>query len=170
MIVAGVDPGAKWVAYVVADLAASASMVLEFDVWERDRGEDVYAFARRVGDLIGASVAEWADGQPDPLLVGLEGMNSPTPHLGMTQVRHIVETFYVLGYLEAAVGWAGGYTVIVPPGRHGTGLLAAYPDFLVGARETTGTGKSKWQHLRAAWDVAHAAEGMANMRGRNNGV
>lgn len=74
----------------------------------------------------------------------------------------------------AVHGWAqarGLPVRFVTPDRHGTPdlpdgapkalarqvLEQSYPPELVGARETTGRGKSPWQHMRAAWDIAETA-------------
>jgi site-specific recombinase XerD len=50
----------------------------------------------------------------------------------------------------------------VPPGRHGSGPLPAYPAELRGLRERKGMGARR--HLRSAWDVAGTAAVMVRVR------
>lgn len=87
----------------------------------------------------------------------VEGLNHPHPRMKLVNVRGLLDTARVIGWLD--VWLAPSRTVLeVPPGRHGSGPLAAYPAELVGPRERSGSGKMR--HVRSAFDVAHAAVGM----------
>lgn len=102
-------------------------------------------------------------------VVAVEGVNAPSPYMGLTNVAGLLDTAAIVGVVA---GWAwtdAVPTMIVPPDRFGapveglTGhaarqvLLQRYPSELVGPRETTGSGKGPLQHVRAAYDVAGAA-------------
>jgi len=87
----------------------------------------------------------------DLLVVAVEGVNAPSPHLGLTNVAGLLDTAMVLG----AVLHAYPEAVVVPPGGHGSAPLATYPSALVGKGEVVGTGKRR--HMRSAWDAAGAA-------------
>lgn len=155
MIVLGIDPGGKSTGCVLRD----GETLLDWQLVERDR-ETVDRWANRCVDVAGHLVANL---HVD--LVAIEGLNPPTPQMGTTSVLGLMDTATVIG---AMLGWVadpafGAKYLLVPPDRHGraaegygrTGLLAAYPDALVGPQETSGTGRLR--HVRAAWDVAAAA-------------
>lgn len=83
-------------------------------------------------------------------VLAVEDLNDPTPQMGLTSLRGLIDTAQVIGAI------AGQWPIIrVPPGRHGSHPLNAYPTPLVGARERSGKGTSR--HVRAAWDIAHTA-------------
>ena len=86
-----------------------------------------------------------------PALVAVEDVNEPSPHMGMVALRGLLDTAQVLGAVLSQ--WP--HAVVVPPGGHGKGPLAAYPAELVGARERSGAGRLR--HARSAWDLAGAA-------------
>lgn len=158
-----VDPGARQAGAVVR------------------RGRDLKAWVTVLRDDPTSPVAEWAGEVCDALetmvgwydapstVLAVEGVNAPSPHMGMTNVAPTLDTAWVAGAVGAWGRDLGLPVLVVPPARHGapveglTGraarqvLLQKYPDVLVGPRETTGSGKGHLQHARAAWDVAGAA-------------
>lgn len=147
----GVDPGGKHTGIVVRTPAGLHrwSLITRTTPIDWYLGEVVDAvteardFAR---NLI------LADGPADlrtPVLA-VEDLNDPTPQMGITSVRGLLDTAQVLGAL------AGHWVITrVPPGGHGSGVLAAYPPALRGDGETRGRGKLK--HCRSAWDLAATA-------------
>ena len=153
--VLGIDPGGASTGYVLR----RGSELLAHDVLDRDNAPRplwVEACIEAADNL-----AHTADVD----LVAIEDLNDPSPHMGLANVRGLIDTAVVIG---ALLGWAqdpvtGCDVTLVPPGRHGraaegygrAGLLGAYPDGLVGARETSGTGRLR--HARAAWDLAGVA-------------
>jgi hypothetical protein len=151
--VLGVDPGGRTCGLVLRD----SDTLVDHQTVVRDR-ESLDGWCRRVVTVAGNMAANL---HVD--LVAVEGLNDPTPHMGTTSVRGLIDTSAVIG---ALVCWASHPdapgVVLVPPARHGraaeglgrAGLVAAYPG-LVGPRETSGTGELR--HCRAAWDVAGAA-------------
>lgn len=86
-------------------------------------------------------------------VVAIEGVNAPTPHMGVTNPSGVIAAAVVVGWLLARHTGA----VLVAPGGHGAAPLAAYPPSLVGARETGVYGTGVLRHARAAYDVAAAA-------------
>ena len=107
---------------------------------------EMYAYAPTVG--IGG-----------PILVAVEDLNDPNPHMGVTAVRGIIDTAQVIGALSVTLP-----IVRIPPGRHGSAPLAAYPTALRGARELVGKGKLR--HVRSAWDVAGTVRSMEMLTGK----
>ena len=89
--------------------------------------------------------------------VAIEDVNDPVPHMGLSNVRGLLDTSYLIGFLRASLD--GTDVVMVPPGRHGSAPLGSYPAQLVGAREKRGAGRMR--HVRSAWDVAGAARLLA---------
>lgn len=144
--VLGIDPGGKWTGIVLRDgprLAnlVGGALVTREPEWPIDR------WVRVVCEAV-ERVADW---RPQAPLVCIEGLNDPTPHLGLAAVRGLIDTAHVRGALLAR--WAAA--VDVPPGKHGSGPLAAYPEALRPQRGK-GRGQDRLRHVRAAWDVAGA--------------
>lgn len=155
MIVLGVDPGGASTGFVLRD----GRTLLAHDVLDRDTAPRTLWVEACVEAANNMALEATVD------LVAIEDLNDPSPHMGMTSVRGLIDTAVVIG---ALVCWAqdpvtGVDVTLVPPGRHGraaegygrAGLLAAYPHELVGPQETSGTGRLR--HARAAWDCAGAA-------------
>ncbi len=94
----------------------------------------------------------------EPDLVAVEDLHEPNPHVRMTDVLGALGAAMVLGAILDR--WPRA--VRVPPGRHGSGPLLAYPVELRGLRERKGTGARR--HLRSAWDVAGMAAIMVRVR------
>lgn len=154
MIVLGVDPGGASTGFVLRD----GRDLLAHDVLDRDNAP------RPLWVEACVEAATNMAHEADVDLVAIEDLNDPVPQMGMTSVRGLIDTAVVIG---ALLGWAqdpvtGTDVTLVPPGRHGraaegygrAGLLAAYPEALVGPRETGG---GRMRHARSAWDVAGAA-------------
>lgn len=146
----GVDPGGRWTGVVARDgnrLLYAATVTRSASMSEHIAEVDAtiiraLAAVHRYQLLAGKTV--------ERPVVAVEGLNPPTPHLGMTSVAGLIETAQVLG----GVLHAQPRAVIVAPGGHGSAPLSCYPPALVGEREVVGTGKSR--HMRSAWDVAGA--------------
>ena len=116
----------------------------------------------------GSSLQEWVvavwdaqwdllDKAPGPgpeVLVCVEDVIAPNPHLGLIQVRGLLDAAAVLGVV--LLDW--GDVQVVPPDGHGSAPLRAYPPELVGPNEPRGTGVLR--HCRSAWDIAHAGVGL----------
>lgn len=85
-------------------------------------------------------------------VVAVEGVNCPSPHMGMTNAAGVIATGVVLGAI------LGNYpaAILVPPAKHGGKPMAAYPDVLVGPRESA-AGTGRLRHCRSAYDVALSA-------------
>lgn len=149
----GVDPGGRNVGIVIRH----GDELLNHRLLHRHDHEPRHEWAVRVADVV--RTLWW--NQDRPPTVAVEDLNDPTPHLGLTSVRGLIDTAVVIGAIAGHS--TGAHLVMVPPARHGRtaeglgrpGLLATYPPQLVGPRETTGTGHLR--HCRAAWDVAGAA-------------
>jgi hypothetical protein len=151
MRVLGVDPGGQSVGIVVRE---GHDLLHHRTVTRGDQTIDVWT-RTVLDDLDRAAGVGFLD------LCAVEGLNHPTPQMGLANVRGLLDTATVLG---AVIGWCDQLdVVVVPPGRHGraadglgrAGLSAAYPAELVGPRETSGTGALR--HCRAAWDCAGVA-------------
>lgn len=84
------------------------------------------------------------------VLLCVEAVTPPNPHLGITNTTGVLGTAMVvgalLGYFEEVL--------LVPTGAHGSGPREAYPPGLWGVRERTGGGR--YRHVRSAWDIAGA--------------
>lgn len=157
MKVLGVDPGGQSTGMVVRDRDRLVGWHL------CSRGHQ--PIADYIDQLLGMAVDlahDTADaGGLD--LIAIEGLNDPSPHMGMTSVRGLIDTATVIGALLAWSGIDGDpLGLLVDPGGHGSaaeglgraGLLACYPHQLVGDREDKGAGRLR--HVRSAWDVAAA--------------
>ena len=163
-VILGVDPGARTVGAVLrrgADLIAHTAVVRRDPLGPIEDWFDTVIDA--LGQLCDRPTDEW------PKLLAVEGVNAPSPHMGMTNVAPTLETALVAGVV-VGFGMVDDLPArVIPPDRFGspveglTGqvarqtLLQRYPADLVGPRETTGSGKGPLQHVRAAWDCAGAA-------------
>jgi hypothetical protein len=86
----------------------------------------------------------------DQLLVAVEGLHAPNPHIRVTDPSGIMATAIVWG---AILGTAWPCPLLtVPPGRNGSAPSAAYPAPL--RQAAGGRGRDNARHLRSAWDVA----------------
>ncbi len=162
-LVVAADPGARHTGLCVR----RGDELVEHLLLVRHPDDDLCAWVnlntRAVMDLWRRQLPTWMvwhDGRfrPVPALVACEDLNEPSPHMGLTNVRGLVDTACVVGALMHTFG---SRLVLVPPGKHGQGPRQAYPDALWGAREKKGTGVLS--HARAAWDQAAAAADMVKM-------
>jgi len=136
VIVLGVDPGATHLGWAFVERGTT---LLDFGV--EDRPTDVDALTWRPEIPL----------DPAPALVAIEGVVAPSPHAGISNPRGIIEAAWVGGRIAEAAATRFP-VVIVPPGGHGSGPRAAYPDALFGVRERRGRGRLR--HARSAYDVA----------------
>lgn len=144
--VVGVDPGGRTTGVVAID---EDDKVTFAELVERD-GEWHDYRSEVIGALIDAARGHIRCGC-DEMVVAIEDVVDPNPHMGLTNIRGLLDTARIL---EAVCMHVGPSVVVVPPGGHGSGPLAAYPPELVGPREKAGTGKRR--HVRSAYDVALA--------------
>lgn len=83
----------------------------------------------------------------------------PAPIIG---TAHLVGALISIGAIVIApAGFGAPLDPGLPPKVARRILEATYPADLIGPRETTGAGKGPRQHLRAAWDLAGAADRQA---------
>jgi hypothetical protein len=156
-----VDPGARETGIVlVRDPDRAGEALLHHQVLARADNEAVHDYARRIVHRLADLGLDRLD-QPE-LLLAVEGVVAPNPHLGTVGVGHQQDTAVVFG---AVVGWAF-HAVVVRPGRHGKHPLAAYPPQLVGPREKGpyGSSSNPLRHCRSALDVARAAPRFARLQ------
>lgn len=147
-MIVGIDPGGRWTGIV----ARSESEFVAGELVDQKKcpGDWVDYL-----DAIWASlrcVWERCDRGDEEMIVALEGVRAPNPHVRMSNVSALLDTAQVIGGLRWRLA---DRCVMVDPGGHGSQLLASYPAELVGERERRGTGKLR--HMRSAWDVAGAA-------------
>jgi hypothetical protein len=171
MIVLGIDPGARWTALVVRE----GDHLIDRDLLDRETYRASVAGITLADDRI----TEWARyctvaatglirslrdvADVNVEAIGVEGVVAPRPHAApgkgprLTDVGPTIETAWVAGALcerlNAVVVEPSGFGAPAPNRRV---LEAMYPADLIGPRETTGSGKTSWQHLRAAYDIAGA--------------
>jgi hypothetical protein len=141
--VVGVDPGGRYCGIVArqVDAAVWAAVVT------RD-GDMAPYLAEVQAAIFDAVTCKWPE---ESFTVAVEGLVTPTPHMGTISLQGLLDTAVVLG---AVMGWYPD-AVVVPPGDNGAGPLGSYPSRLVGAREKLGAGHAR--HARSAWDVAGKA-------------
>lgn len=148
--IVGVDPGGQSTGIVAryGDTLVCQSLVREAAC------ANGLTYRQAVMDEVEEAVIRARDacGFVEPI-VALERINPPNPHMGMISVKGSLDTAAVIGWVQERAAARGWRLVMVPPGGHGSHLLAAYPRRLVGPREKTGTGKLR--HVRSAWDIAH---------------
>lgn len=170
MVVIGIDPGgahtgmvARAAAGLVAHVTTGALSPARVDVVaarvtvDRGRGEGLDGYLRRVLEALLREVVQHLPSLDD-LLVAIEDVKEPNPHLRLTNSRGLLDTAAVLGAV-ACITFAP--VVLVAPGGHGSGPLSAYPPELRPQRGD-GRGKDALRHERSAWDVAGA--GLAQWR------
>lgn len=146
--VVGIDPGGTHTGIVLRD----RTTVLAHHIATRRQGEPMGDYLAHVLDLaanLHTRITGYATASSTHIAV--EDLNEPIPQMGVTSVRGLIGAAQVLG---AVLGRFPAATV-VPPGGHGSGILAAYPRELVGAGERNGAGRLR--HARSAWDIAQAA-------------
>lgn len=110
---------------------------------------DDYYLAAIAAELLDLYEADHVDG------LAVEGLNTPSPHLGMTNPGSIIAAGIVLGYV---ISWCVGrldYVVVAPAGNGASPFPQAYPAELLdrGGRVAP---KGQRRHERSAWDVAGA--------------
>lgn len=145
MIVLGVDPGSKTTGCVVRE----GDRLLDHALVPLSELGGLRAMTDAVADL---------ERLYEPDVVAVEDVVGPNAHLGLTNVKGLLETAQVLGALRLAFD-----PVLVRPAGFGRAWLASYrvqcvkhdDTCLVGDSETQGTGIRR--HLRSAFDVAGAA-------------
>ncbi len=170
----GVDPGGDSTGFAVR----AGDRVLAHAVVARD-GDETGPRGLGIGPPrpgsylsdVAETLAELA-AEHDPDVVGIEGLVKPNPHANrrngssIIDVRPLLATALVLGHLAARCPAA----VWVPPGGHGSLLLAAYPAELITPGERRhGLNRAAPQntplrHARSAYDVAGAASLLARLR------
>ena len=146
-VIVGIDPGGRSTGIVVRDGAS----LLYHDVVERSKGETMGEYLVRVCD--GVKSAKYQSLRSGSMRAfappyAVEDLNDPNPHMGIVNLRGLIDTAQVLGVILHVHPSA----IVVPPGRHGSAPLKSYPAELVGAREAKGTGRLR--HCRSAWDIA----------------
>lgn len=161
MIVLGVDPGGRHTGLV----ARRGRELLGFRLSTR-MDDDIRLY---IDQVLADATDLWGRHDDGVDLVAIEDLVDPTPQMGVTSVRGLIDTATVLG---AVVAWAQldgpPAAELVRPGGHGSvaaglgraGLLAAYPAHLVGDREDAGAGRLT--HCRSAWDIAGVAAAAAD--------
>lgn len=152
-VVIGVDPGGRYTGIVVRHqdtLCYTALVKRETPLdWYLGEVVDTVEKARDVAKNI--LLAETPNLITQPTALAVEDLNPPTPQMGMTSVQGLLETAQVIGAIS------GKYPITrIPPGQHGNKPLTAYPGALVHPSEEAGRGR--YRHLRAAWDIAQAAQ------------
>lgn len=144
-VVLGVDPGGR-----TTGMALRRGMhLLWWTLLERHDIDEDRTYLSRVCGVVHTRHLQ------EPIVVAVEGLNHPSPHLGLANVSGLVATAEVIGALKVASVFHGWQFVEVTPGGHGSAPLSHYPQDLVGTRERTGKGRLR--HARSAWDVAGAA-------------
>lgn len=103
-------------------------------------------------DSIHALILRWGSKPESQMLVAIEDIEPPNPHLGQIELSGIIGTAKVFGAVLGAFPQA----VVVDPAGLGSLPFAAYP---VPLRPTRGQGKGhdENRHLRSAWDIAGVA-------------
>lgn len=149
--IVGVDPGGKTSGLVLRQASALRRFAL---VEHRDGESDQSYLTRVVGH-----VHEFMLSAPPGAVVACEDITHPNPHLGIANVMGLLGTAEVIGAVKIMAVVRAWPLLMVPPGGHGSQVLAGYPSELVGAREKAGGGRLR--HARSAWDCAGAARLLA---------
>lgn len=172
--VLGIDPGGRDTGYCLR--AGSSGEVLDHGI--ESRGKDTRAdyLARVLAAIVRIvdpdTIAVYEAGQLEPvhvtrtghpphqldrgdLVIAVEDLVDPNPHLGTVTIAGIYDTAVTLGAILGTYPDA----VLVRPGRHGSAPLAAYPPQLRGPRETrlNAIGTGRLRHARSAYDIAGVA-------------
>lgn len=157
----GVDPGGRATGIVVR----RGTELLWWAVLEREGDDDPVrgvGVAARTVEMVLAGIGTALHHAGPGAHLAVEGVTAPVPHIN-GKVRIIdpaptIAAAVVLGGILALHPKA----VVVPPNRHGHGLLMAYPPELVtDAERRSGLRREAGQsalvrHARSAWDCAGA--------------
>lgn len=149
-VIIGVDPGGRSTGIVVRQ----GNTLLGSHTFEAPYGLEGPALIGLCEDIAFRELAC----QRAPVRVAVEGLNPPSPHMGLTNVSGLIGAATVLGAVLSH--WP--HAIVVPPGGNGSGPLAAYPEALR-PRRGKGAGKDSLRHCRSAWDVAGAASTMLKL-------
>lgn len=141
--VLGIDPGGAATGLALRQ----GNRLLAHATVQREPAQTLTAYLSLVIQSI-----TWYRNQANNVTLAVEGLNTPTPHMGVTSVRGLLDTASVLGAVLAT--WPT--TTVVPPGGHGSAPLIAYPAELRPSRGQ-GRGRDALRHERSAYDVAGAA-------------
>lgn len=156
--VVGVDPGFRQSGVI----ARRGNEVLDHGVISREgEGPPDGPYVGRVLQAVSDARRRFAGsgGDRPDVLVAVEGVIKPNPHMGLTDVTGLLGAAVVLGGVLAI--WPDA--VVVRPRRHGRGGQLAYPAELWGEREGP-EGQGWRRHCRSAWDVSLAAEQIVRQR------
>lgn len=139
MIVLGVDPGGKTTGLCLCDGTGvvTAGLIDRSDLLFDD-------YLRTIIDTITGMEAV----QDVWLRIAVEDVLPPNPHMGMSNVKGILDTAQVIGAIRVRFAVA-----LIRPGGHGSRPIQTYPPRLVGPREGK-AGGGKLRHVRSAYDIA----------------
>lgn len=170
MRVLGVDPGARWTGIVlVSAFGGRVEKLLYWETIERSAGGVVLPLpAEYTNQVLAVLNAIESEPQLGFDLVGIEGVNRPSWHMGGRAAANpeaIMGTAWLGGIVQGAYPEESR---IVTPGGNGAGALSSYPEQLVSSSErrranwkgTIGGPKAKLRHVRSAYDVARVAAQM----------
>lgn len=152
MIVAGIDPGAKNVGFVVREYPADT--IVESSTFVCPEHMDTPEWARTVSALL----KEHIEANYAGVKLGIEGVSDPKGFKGgqkqLLNPKYIIRAGIVYGALLATFPDA----VVIKPGGHGSKPADAYPPELSGRRPKTLNGVSKGagtrNHEKSAYDIA----------------
>lgn len=152
MRVLGVDPGGRASGLVVRHGRTLCGWTLVV------RDDDLTAYLRAVTTAVDQLLHDHACD-----VLAVETLTDPNPHLGLTNVRGLIDTAHVLGALlhhfdDVRLVRPGGHgkTPGLPRGRVLDAYMRdAYPAELLPDRDGVAYEDAK-RHLRSAWDVAAA--------------
>ena len=153
--VIGIDPGHRETGLVVCH---GPILIAHEVVTRKSYGMPDREYLDRVVDAVTELRRRCLVGGLRTPLVGLEGVQAPNPHAGMTNPTGIIGTAVVFGWVWRAFPDA----IIVRPQSAGKGPLSAYPDELQPTRGD-GRGRDKLRHCRSAYDIALATLNTARL-------
>lgn len=172
-IVLGVDPGLRETGLALVDgrtLLAAGTVTRDgppVPIGRQLTGVDGLTYLDRLGSTLDG--LEQLVVAPRRLLVAVEDVVNPSPHMGTTNPAGIIATAVALGYV---IGWAeaidGVELVTVRPARNGAGIAAQYPAQLLDRGGKVSPG-GKRRHERSAYDVALAGLTLNRLRLRAAG-
>lgn len=151
-LVIGIDPGGKSTGIIAATATNRLNGLLAaVTVQANARGNqlpDGY-YLQEVENTI----LEMIDvhGQDRDVLIGIEGISHPNPHMGLANIMALLATAAVYGHVLGV--WP--QTVVVEPGHNGSQSMLTYPEPL--RAKPGGKGHDNLRHKRSAWDVAQKA-------------
>ena len=151
-VVVGIDPGGRYTGIV----ARYTSTVIE---WRSiDLGADWASIPNHHGaNQIQAALLDLTHNLTGPILIGIEDVNPPTPHMGIVSLAGLVKTAWYAGALYKLAAALDLDAVMVPPGGNGANPPHTYPAALRKRRPDWTLGNKKAAHLYSAWDVSHTA-------------